>query len=130
MRVKQLKLISLTRRPSTVLVIEAAHLDQRMKLAKLFFSGRKVAGRSSGTGPMTRPARRGQLLALARSLAKEQGVEFEIGRCRGRLRPTQFEMADISPLRTNVDPEESMNRARAATAKAEHARIPHPARAL
>src|SRR5258707_1994452 len=62
--------------PFTVLVLEAAHLDQRMKLSKLLVEKSLVVTVGLGDDLNQRNA---AAVALARSLAKEQGVEFEKG---------------------------------------------------
>jgi DNA polymerase-3 subunit delta len=62
--------------PFTVLVMEATHLDQRMKLSKLLVEKSLVVDAGLGEDPDQRSA---TAVALARTLAKEQGVEFERG---------------------------------------------------
>ena len=62
--------------PFTVLVLEAASLDQRMKLAKLLTEKTLVVEVGLGDNADDREA---AATALARTLAKEQGVEFEKG---------------------------------------------------
>lgn len=62
--------------PFTVLVVEAGHLDQRMKLGKLLAEKSLVVRVGLGDDQDTRNA---AAVALARTLAKEQGVEFESG---------------------------------------------------
>ena len=60
--------------PFTVLVLEAAQLDQRMKLSKLLVEKSLVVAVGLGDDPNQRNA---AAVALARSLAKEQGVEYD-----------------------------------------------------
>src|SRR5882724_3476954 len=62
--------------PFTVLVLEAEHLDQRMKLSKLLVEKSLVVTVGLGDDLNQRNA---AAVALARTLAKEQGVEFERG---------------------------------------------------
>src|SRR6202171_965897 len=62
--------------PFTVLVLEAASLDQRMKLAKLLTEKTVVVEVGLGDNADDREA---AALALARTIAKEEGVQFENG---------------------------------------------------
>lgn len=62
--------------PFTVLVLEAAGLDQRMKLAKLLTEKTLVVQVGLGEN---QDARQAAAAALAKTIAKEQGVEFEKG---------------------------------------------------
>jgi DNA polymerase-3 subunit delta len=62
--------------PFTVLVLEATQLDMRMKLAKLLAEKTLVVDVCLGDDPGQRLA---AAVSLARSLAKEQGMDFEPG---------------------------------------------------
>ncbi len=62
--------------PFTVLVIEATQLDQRMKWGKLLAEKTLVVECGLGENLNERQA---AAVALARAMAKEQGVEFERG---------------------------------------------------
>ena len=60
----------------TVLVVEAAHLDQRMRLGKIL--SEKTLTVEVGLGE-NQEQRNAAAVALAGSLAREQGIEFEKG---------------------------------------------------
>jgi len=60
----------------TVLVLEAAHLDQRMRLAKVLMEKSVVVQVGLGDDPNQRNA---AAVALAKTLARGEGVEFETG---------------------------------------------------
>src|SRR5437868_12064101 len=62
--------------PFTVLVLEATQLDMRMKLAKLLAEKTLVVEVCLGADLDQRLA---AAVSLARTLAKEQGIEFEVG---------------------------------------------------
>jgi len=62
--------------PFTVLVLEAAGLDQRMKLAKLLMDKALVVEVGLGEGEVERQS---AAVALAKAIGKEQAVEFEPG---------------------------------------------------
>jgi DNA polymerase-3 subunit delta len=62
--------------PFTVLVLEATTLDMRMRLAKLLAEKTLVVDVCLGDDPNQRLA---AAVSLARSLAKEQGIDFEPG---------------------------------------------------
>jgi DNA polymerase III subunit delta len=62
--------------PLTVLVIEASHLDERMKLAKILGQKTMVVEVSVGDDPRQQNA---AALAMATTFARELGVEFERG---------------------------------------------------
>ena len=62
--------------PFTVLVVEASGLDQRMRLAKLLAEKALVVEVGLGENVDERVA---AAAVLAKSLAKEQGIEFEKG---------------------------------------------------
>ena len=83
--------------PFTVLVIEAAGLDQRMRLAKLLLEKALVVEVGLGDKMDERVA---AAAVLAKSLAKEQGVEFEKGAAEDLA---EFVSGDLMRLKTEVD---------------------------
>ena len=83
--------------PFTVLVIEATQLDQRMKLSKLLVEKSLVVTVGLGDDPNQRNA---AAVALARSLAKEQGVEFEKGAAEDLA---ECVSADLQRLKTEIE---------------------------
>jgi DNA polymerase-3 subunit delta len=83
--------------PFTVLVIEATHLDQRMKLSKLLIEKSLVVTVGLGDDPKQRNA---AAVALARTLAKEQGVEFERGAAEDLA---ECVAADLQRLKTEIE---------------------------
>jgi len=83
--------------PFTVLVLEAAQLDQRMKLSKLLVEKSLVVTVGLGDDPNQRNA---AAVALARSLAKEQGVEFERGAAEDLA---ECVSADLQRLKTEIE---------------------------
>ncbi len=83
--------------PFTVLVLEAAQLDQRMKLSKLLVEKSLVVTVGLGDNPNQRNA---AAVALARSLAKEQGVEFERGAAEDLA---ECVSADLQRLKTEIE---------------------------
>ncbi len=83
--------------PFTVLVLEAAQLDQRMKLSKLLVEKSLVVTVGLADDPNQRNA---AALALARSLAKEQGVEFEKGAAEDLA---ECVSADLQRLKTEIE---------------------------
>jgi DNA polymerase-3 subunit delta len=83
--------------PFTVLVLEAAHLDQRMKLSKLLVEKSLVVRVGLGDDLNQRNA---AAVALARSLAKEQGVEFEKGAAEDLA---ECVSADLQRLKTEIE---------------------------
>jgi DNA polymerase-3 subunit delta len=95
--VKQLETYLADPAPFTVLVIEAAHLDQRMKLAKLLAEKSLVVQVGLGDDQDQRNA---AAIALARSLAKEQGVEFESGAAEDLA---ECVAADLQRLKMEID---------------------------
>jgi DNA polymerase-3 subunit delta len=95
--VKQLELYLADPAPFTVLVMEAAHLDQRMKLSKLLTEKSLVVNVGLGEDPDQRGA---AAVALARSLAKEQGVEFERGAAEDLA---ECVAADLQRLKTEIE---------------------------
>jgi DNA polymerase-3 subunit delta len=83
--------------PFTVLVLEAAHLDQRMKLSKLLVEKSLVVTVGLGDDLNQRNA---AAVALARSLAKEQGVEFEKGAAEDLA---ECVSGDLQRLKTEIE---------------------------
>jgi len=83
--------------PFTVLVLEATGLDQRMKLGKMLAEKTLVV--ECGLGENVE-ARLGAATALAKALAKEQGVEFERGAAEDLA---EFVAADLMRLKTEVE---------------------------
>jgi len=83
--------------PFTVLVVEAAGLDQRMRLAKLLLEKALVVEVGLGERIEERVA---AAAVLAKSLAKEQGVEFEKGAVEDLA---EFVSGDLMRLKTEVD---------------------------
>jgi DNA polymerase-3 subunit delta len=83
--------------PFTVLVAEAAALDQRMKLGKLLAEKTLVVECGLGEKPEDRL---GVASALARAIAKEEGVEFEKGAAEDLA---EFVAADLMRLKTEIE---------------------------
>jgi DNA polymerase-3 subunit delta len=83
--------------PFTVLVVEAASLDQRMKLGKLLTENALVVDCELGENASERQA---AAVALARAIGKEQGVEFERGAAEDLA---EFVAADLMRLKTEID---------------------------
>src|SRR6266478_313074 len=83
--------------PFTVLVLEATALDLRMKLAKLLAEKALVVEVGLGEDLQVRQA---AAVPLARSLAKEQGVDFEPGAAEDLA---EFVAADLMRLKTEID---------------------------
>jgi DNA polymerase III subunit delta len=83
--------------PFTVLVIEASGLDQRMRLAKMLLEKALVVEVGLGENIDERVA---AAAVLAKSLAKEQGVEFEKGAAEDLA---EFVSGDLMRLKTEVD---------------------------
>ncbi len=83
--------------PFTVLVIEATALNQRMKLGKLLTDKTLVVECGLGERESDRQA---AAVALARAMAKEQGVEFEPGAAEDLA---EFVAADLMRLKTEID---------------------------
>lgn len=83
--------------PFTVLVVEALQLDQRMKWGKLLAEKALVVecGLAENLGE-----RQAAAVALARVMAKEQGVEFERGAAEDLA---EFVAADLMRLKTEID---------------------------
>jgi DNA polymerase-3 subunit delta len=83
--------------PFTVLVLEATALDQRMKLAKLLAEKALVVEVGLGDNP---EARQAAAIVLARTIAKEQEIEFENGAAEDL---TEFVAADLLRLETEIE---------------------------
>jgi DNA polymerase-3 subunit delta len=83
--------------PFTVLVVEATGLDQRMKLGKLL--GEKTLVVECGLGENA-GERQTAAVALARVIAKEEGVEFERGAAEDLA---EFVAADLLRLKTEIE---------------------------
>jgi DNA polymerase-3 subunit delta len=82
--------------PFTTLVIEAAGLDKRMRLAKLLEEQALIVDVGLGDDPVRRVA---AASALARTLAKEQKAEFEKGAAEDLA---EFVAGDLMRLKTEV----------------------------
>lgn len=83
--------------PFTVLVVEARQLDQRMKWGKLL--AEKVLVVNCGLGENLNE-RQAAAIALARVMAKEQGVEFERGAAEDLAESVA---ADLMRMKTEID---------------------------
>ncbi|HEY2545165.1 MAG TPA: DNA polymerase III subunit delta [Candidatus Acidoferrum sp.] len=83
--------------PFTILAIEATALDQRMKLGKLLAEKTLVVQCGLGDEPAQRQA---AAVAFARSIAKEEGVEFEKGAAEDLA---EFVAADLMRLKTEIE---------------------------
>jgi DNA polymerase III subunit delta len=83
--------------PFTTLVLEASGLDQRMKLAKLLME--KALTVSVGLGEDA-GQRQEAAVALAKSMAQEQGVKLENGAAEDLA---EFVAADLMRLKTEID---------------------------
>ena len=95
--VKQLETYLADPAPFTVLVVEAGHLDQRMKLGKLLVEKSLVVKVDLGEDQDQRNA---AAVALARTLAKEQGLEFESGAAEDLA---ECVAADLQRLKTEIE---------------------------
>jgi DNA polymerase III subunit delta len=82
--------------PFTVLVMEATGLDQRMKLGKLLAEKTVVVECGLGENAGERQT---AAVALARAIAKEEGVEFEKGAAEDLA---EFVAADLLRLKTEI----------------------------
>jgi len=83
--------------PFTVLVIEASGLDQRMRLAKMLLEKALVVEVGLAENLDERVA---AAAVLAKSLAKEQGIEFKAGVAEDLA---EFVSGDLMRLKTEVD---------------------------
>jgi len=81
----------------TVFVIEAAHLDQRMRLGKTLVDKALVVQVGLGDNQEQRNA---AAVALAKSLAREQGIEFEKGAAEDLALSVA---ADLQRLKTEIE---------------------------
>jgi DNA polymerase-3 subunit delta len=82
--------------PFTVFVLEAAKLDQRMRLGKLLLDKALVVEVGLGENPEQRQS---TAVDLARTLAKEEGVTFEQGAAEDLA---EFVSADLQRLKTEI----------------------------
>ncbi len=82
--------------PFTVLVVEATGLDQRMKLGKLLTEKTLVVACGLGEKPEQRHT---SAVAFARTIGKEEGVEFEKGAAEDLA---EFVAADLMRLKTEI----------------------------
>jgi len=82
--------------PFTTLVLEAAGLDQRMRLAKVLTEKALVVGVGLGEDPEQRLA---TAVELAKTVAKEEGVEFERGAADDLA---EMVAADLLRLKTEI----------------------------
>ncbi len=83
--------------PFTVFVVEATGLDQRMKLGKLLAEKTLVVSCELGENPDQRLA---AAVSFARTIGKEEGVEFEKGAAEDLA---EFVAADLMRLKTEID---------------------------
>ncbi|MGC0774509.1 MAG: DNA polymerase III subunit delta, partial [Candidatus Acidiferrum sp.] len=83
--------------PFTMLVVEATSLDQRMKLGKLLAEKTLVVACGLGEN---QDQRQSSAVAFARTIAKEEGVEFEKGAAEDLA---EFVAADLLRLKTEID---------------------------
>jgi DNA polymerase III subunit delta len=83
--------------PFTMLVLEATALDQRMKLAKLLVEKTVVVDVGLGENAADRQV---AAVALARTIAREQRVEFENGAAEDLA---EFVAADLMRLKTEIE---------------------------
>ena len=94
--VKQLEIYLENPAPFTILVIEATGLDQRMRLAKLLSEKSLVV--QVGLGEK-QDERLSAAVALAKVMAKEEGVEFEKGAAEDVAESVS---ADLQRLKTEI----------------------------
>ena len=80
----------------TILVVEAAHLDQRMRLGKVLAENALVVQVGLGDNQDQRKA---AAVALAKSLAREEGIEFEKGAAEDLAESVA---ADLQQLKTEI----------------------------
>jgi DNA polymerase III subunit delta len=95
--VKQLEAYLADPASFTVLVVEAAHLDQRMRLGKILAEKALVVQVGLGDNQDQRNA---AAVALAKSLAREQGIEFERGAAEDLAESVA---ADLQRLKTEIE---------------------------
>src|SRR4029077_13928388 len=82
--------------PFTILVLEATALDQRMKLATLLAEKSLVVEVGLGDDLQARQA---AAVPLARAMAKEESVDFELGAAEDLA---EFVAADLMRLKTEI----------------------------
>jgi DNA polymerase-3 subunit delta len=95
--VKQLEVYLADPASFTVLVVEAAYLDQRMRLGKLL--SEKALTVQVGLGD-NQDQRKAAAVALAKSLAREQGIDFEKGAAEDLAESVA---ADLQRLKTEIE---------------------------
>jgi len=95
--VKQLEAYLADPASFTILVIEAAHLDQRMRLGKILVDKALVVQVGLGDNQDQRNA---AAVALAKSLAREQGIEFEKAAAEDLAESVA---ADLQRLKTEIE---------------------------
>jgi DNA polymerase-3 subunit delta len=95
--VKQLESYLFDPASFTVLVVEAAHLDQRMRLGKILVD--KALTVQVGLGD-NQDQRNAAAVALAKSLAREQGIDFEKGAAEDLA---ECVAADLQRLKTEIE---------------------------
>ena len=95
--VKQLEAYLADPASFTVLVVEAAHLDQRMRLGKILAEKALVVQVGLGDNQDQRNA---AAFALAKSLAREQGIDFERGAAEDLAESVA---ADLQRLKTEIE---------------------------
>lgn len=95
--VKQLEAYLDDPAPFTVLVIEAAHLDQRMRLGKILSEKTLTVQVGLGNNPDQRNA---AAVTLAKTLAREQGISFEPGAAEDLAEAVA---ADLQRLKTEIE---------------------------
>jgi DNA polymerase-3 subunit delta len=95
--VKQLEAYLADPAPFTVLVLEAAHLDQRMRLGKTL--AEKALTVQVGLGE-NQEQRNAAAVVVAKSLAREQGIEFEKGAAEDLAESVA---ADLQRLKTEIE---------------------------
>ncbi len=83
--------------PFTVFVVEATGLDQRMKLGKLLAEKTLVVACGLGENPDQRQT---GAVAFARTIAQEEGVEFENGAAEDLA---EFVAADLMRMKTEIE---------------------------
>lgn len=81
----------------TILVFEAAHLDQRMRLGKVL--AERALTVQVGLGE-NQDQRNAAAVALAKSLARQQGIGFEPGAAEDLA---EFVAADLQRLKTEIE---------------------------
>jgi len=95
--VKQLEAYLADPASFTILVIEAAHLDQRMRLGKILVDKALVVQVGLGDNQDQRNA---AAVALAKSLAREQGIEMEKAAAEDLAESVA---ADLQRLKTEIE---------------------------